>query len=177
MSYAEHQAAAPTSAAVGILTVSDSRNLASDESGRLVEQRLSKAGHRVVERRVAPDSVFAIRRAARALLRADGVDALIVNGGTGPGPRDVTPEALRPWFVKEFPGFGEQFRALGRAEIGSGAFLSRATLGLVRSRGRLKPVFLLPGSPKACRLATDKLIAPELGHLVGIATGQGAHHA
>lgn len=174
MSYPEHRAHAPRAVAVAILTASDSRTMDTDDSGRLIERLLKTQGHRVAARRVVRDDVATIRRAARALLAA-GADVLIVNGGTGAAPRDVTPEALRPLFVREFPGFGERFRTLSVETIGSGAYLSRATLGLVKAKGALRPVFLLPGAPEACELALRQLILPELGHLVGLA--QGVTHA
>lgn len=171
MSYSEHQRHAPRRLRVAILTASDSRTLATDDSGRILERALASHGHRVVERRVVPDDVAAIRKAARALLAPKDTAALIVNGGTGASPRDVTPEALRPLFVREFLGFGERFRALSAELIGSGAYLSRATLGLVKTGRRLRPVFLVPGSPEACELAARDLIAPELGHLVDLVSG------
>lgn len=170
MSYREHQGHGAASILVGILTASDSRTPATDDSGKLLERVLTEAGHRVTERRVVKDDVGQLRRAAKALL-ASGAQAVIVNGGTGAGVRDVTPEALRPLFVREFPGFGERFRALSADEIGSGAILSRATMGLVRSGRRHCPVFVLPGAPQACELAARTLILPELAHVVELARG------
>ena len=101
-----------------------------------------------------------IRATARAALADRSVDALIVTGGTGPAPRDVTPDALEPLIDRPFAGFGELFRALSYAEVGSAAWLSRAGAGVVGNR----LVFWLPGSPAGTRLALDELILPELGH-------------
>lgn len=169
MSYADHQRHAPATVRVAILTVSDSRRLETDDSGRLIHGLLEDAGHDVTGHALVKDNVVRIRTQTQRLARQ--ADVVIVNGGTGAGPRDVTPEALRPRFVKEFPGFGELFRQLSYAEIGSGAVLSRATCGLLRVGKRHVPVFLLPGSPDACRLATERLILPELGHFVDVARG------
>lgn len=174
-SYRAHQAhahAAHPSVRVAILTASDSRDASSDDSGRLIAALLD--GHEVLERRVVRDDVRAIRRAADGLL-ALGAEVLLVNGGTGIAPRDVTIEALAPWFVKELPGFGERLRTLSGRDVGGGAWLSRATAGVVQRGRRRALVFLLPGSPDACRLAVARLIRPELPHAVSLLHGSKPH--
>jgi molybdenum cofactor biosynthesis protein B len=158
-----HRRAAPARVAAVVITVSDTRTLESDAGGALVAELLEAAGHRVVERRIVRDEVEAIRAALDAAIMRDDVHAVILTGGTGIAPRDVTPEALEPVLDRAIPGFGELFRALSYAEIGAAAMLSRALAGT--ARGRL--VVGLPGSRAAIRLALERLVLPEIGHLVG----------
>jgi molybdenum cofactor biosynthesis protein B len=155
-----HGGAAPAFRPLGlkILTVSDTRDLAADKSGAWLEQAFRAAGHRVLERKVVRDEVEEIRAAVRAWTAEPEVFVVLVTGGTGVLPRDVTPEAVEPLFEKALPGFGELFRALSYQEIGAAAIQSRAAAGLVRGR----PVFLLPGSTNACRLAAEKILLPQL---------------
>ncbi|TAH37146.1 MAG: molybdenum cofactor biosynthesis protein B [Planctomycetota bacterium] len=141
-----------------VLVVSDTRDLDTDASGKYLEQQLAAAGHRCVERRVVKDEIEAVRAAVAAWCQRDEVRVILVTGGTGVTPRDVTPEALEPLFEKALPGFGELFRQLSFQEIGSSAIQSRATAGILR--GRL--VFALPGSRGACRLALEQIILPQL---------------
>jgi molybdenum cofactor biosynthesis protein B len=160
---ASHRAYAPESVACLVLTVSDSRTLDDDSSGHAIAKALEGAGHRVAERAIVADDAGAIRAAVlRAIARAD-VDAAIVTGGTGVSPRDVTPDVVAPLLDKRLDGFGELFRALSFEEIGPAAILSRALAG---TAGRTA-VFVTPGSSGAVRLAMDRLILPELAHLVG----------
>lgn len=175
MSYAEHHAAAPKSVGVAVLTVSDTKGPRTDASGAAVRDGIVRQGHRPAGRAWSRDEPAEIRERALELLRAPDADALVVTGGTGAAERDVTVETLVPLFEKTLEGFGESFRTLGRAEIRSGAFLSRAVAGLIDVGGRRKPVFLLPGSPEACALAVDELIAPEVGHLVELGSGARRH--
>jgi molybdenum cofactor biosynthesis protein B len=144
-----------------VVTCSDTRTVAEDETGRLILQALTQAGHEGAGHQVVRDEPSAIRQALADAERA-GARAVVFNGGTGISSRDQTLETLRPLFEKELPGFGELFRALSYAEIGSPAMLSRAAAGICRGM----VVFSLPGSPNAVRLAMDRLILPELGHLV-----------
>jgi molybdenum cofactor biosynthesis protein B len=148
---------------VALLTVSDSRTEATDSGGRRLRELAEGAGHRIVSAEIVRDDLAAIRAAVETALAAEGVDLLLLTGGTGVSPRDVTVEAIRPLFEKELPGFGELFRALSFAEIGSAAMLSRATAGIARGRA----IFLLPGSPAALDLAMSRLILPEARHLLG----------
>ncbi|MFQ5697958.1 MAG: molybdenum cofactor biosynthesis protein B [Myxococcota bacterium] len=146
-----------------ILTVSDSRDLEHDRSGGAIEEALAGAGHQVVERGIVRDEPGAIRQAVlKAIARAD-VDAAIVTGGTGVSPRDSTPEAIEPLLERRLDGFGELFRSLSFQEIGAAAMLSRALAGTARRTA----VFVLPGSVAAVRLGLERLILPELGHLIG----------
>lgn len=173
MSYAEHQKhghAVRANVRVAVLTVSDSRTPLTDDSGKDIEALAKKAGHEVSERQVVADDVDKIRKAFESLLAARP-DVVLVNGGTGIAPRDVTPEALRPLLSKELPGFGERFRAVSAQQVGTGAWLSRATAGILARNGTATVVFLLPGSPAACRLAMERLILPELPHVVSLAQG------
>ncbi len=146
-----------------MITVSDTRTLETDTGGARVEELLIAAGHRVVGRSVVPDDAGAIAGALGAALAREGLDAVILTGGTGVAPRDVTPEAVEPLLDRIVPGFGELFRMLSYQEIGSAAVLSRALAGLAGGR----VVFVLPGSRGAVQLAMDKLVVPELGHLLG----------
>jgi molybdenum cofactor biosynthesis protein B len=152
------------SAGCAILTVSDTRGPADDGSGDRAQALLIAAGHRVVARRWSKDARAVIRRAALALLRRPDTDVLIVTGGTGVAPRDVTPEALEPLYARSLPGFGERFRARSEAQVGSAAWLSRASAGV--ARGRL--LVLLPGATAAVELALEELVIPELGHVLGL---------
>jgi len=121
-----------------------------------------------VARRIVPDDAGAIARELRAALEREGVDAVVLTGGTGIAPRDVTPEAVLPLLDRVVPGFGELFRMLSYQEIGSAAVLSRALAGLASGR----VVFVLPGSRGAVQLAMEKLVLPEIGHLLGEARKQ-----
>ena len=159
----EHRRAAPGRVPTAVLTVSDTRTLETDSGGALVAELLAGAGHPLVSRAIVRDDAGEIRSAALAALAQPEVRALIVTGGTGVAPRDVTPDALEPLLERTLPGFGELFRMLSWHEIGSAALLSRALAGL--RGGRV--VFVLPGSRGALRLAIEKLILPELGHLAG----------
>jgi molybdopterin adenylyltransferase len=144
---------------LGIVSATDSRTAESDESGHLIKEMLERAGHSVVYYEVLPDSPERIRQALTDNLTL--LDGLIFTGGTGIAPRDTTIEAIRPMLSKELEGFGELFRMLSYQEIGSAAMLSRALAGI--SHGRI--VVALPGAPDACRLALEKLLLPELGHM------------
>ena len=144
-----------------VLTVSDTRTLETDAGGALAEELLRGAGHPVAWRRVVRDEPGEIVRAVSGALVEPGLRALVVTGGTGVAPRDVTPESVEPLMDRIVPGFGELFRALSFQEIGSAALLSRALAGLARGR----VVFVVPGSRGAVRLALERLILPELGHL------------
>lgn len=159
MAHHEHHRHERKNLGVAVITASDTRTPQTDESGRLIRQMLEAGGHRVIFYQITPDDPARIRQAVEANLA--GADTVIVTGGTGIAARDSTIEALRPLFEKELEGFGELFRMLSFQEVGSAAFLSRAAAGIVK--GRL--VVALPGSPAACRLALEKLLLPELGHI------------
>jgi len=157
-----HRRAGPTRIPSVVVTVSDSRTLADDAGGALLVELLEAAGHPVVGRVLVPDEVDAIQQAIDEAVMRDDVAAVFLTGGTGIAGRDVTPEALAPVCDRVIPGFGELFRMLSYQEIGPAALLSRALAGVVR--GRL--VAALPGSRAAIRLAMERLLLPELGHLV-----------
>ena len=144
-----------------VLTISDSRTVATDESGALIEQLLLRAGHGVVVRHLLPNDDAQIRsRLEEALGRAD-VDAVLCTGGTGLGSRDRSVEVVRPLLERELPGFGELFRLLSYLEqVGAAAMLSRALAGV--SRGKF--VVVMPGSRAAVELAMTRLLLPELKH-------------
>lgn len=160
----EHKARAPPRVRFGVLTISDSRSAKEDRSGDLLQSAASHAGHEVAWRGLVKDEADDIRAAVERLLDDPSIDIIVTTGGTGVARRDVTPEAVTPLFERALPGFGEMFRALSHPGIGSAAMLSRATAGIARG----KAVFLLPGSPDACRVAMEGLILPEAGHLVGL---------
>lgn len=162
MSAEEHRRAAPEVLGFGLITVSDSRASKDDVSGRTLSELARAAGHRVEGPVVVPDDVSAIRRAVRRMLGLAGIDAVVLSGGTGFSPRDVTLDAVLPLFDQTIDGFGELFRFLSYQQVGAAAMLSRSAAGLVGDRA----VFLLPGSPKAVSLAMEKLILPETGHLL-----------
>jgi len=165
-----HRAHAPKSVPCAVITVSDTRTLADDSGGALLCALLEGAGHAVAARELVKDDARAIGAALDAALARADCAAVLLTGGTGVAPRDVTPEAVGPRLERELPGFGELFRALSFAEIGAAALLSRAFAGIARG----KPVFALPGSRAAIRLALERLILPELGHLVAEAQKPGA---
>ena len=156
-----HRRDAARSVPTAVITVSDTRTPQTDTGGQRVADLLAAAGHAVCERVIVTDDVSSITAALRAALGRDGVRAVILTGGTGVAPRDVTPEAVEPLLERVLPGFGELFRALSYQEIGSAALLSRALAGLASG----KVVFVIPGSRGAVQLALEKLILPELGHL------------
>jgi len=147
---------------LGIVTLSTTRGPAEDESGNWMAETARQKGHAVLFHRVLPDDAPIIRETLLALLAEHDPDAVLMNGGTGAGPSDVTIEAVRPLFQKELTAFGVLFAQLSYADIGAAALISRASAGII---GRAA-VFCMPGSIKACRLACDRLVFPELGHLV-----------
>jgi molybdenum cofactor biosynthesis protein B len=156
-----HRQSAVAEVATAVITVSDTRTPETDTGGDRVAELLAGGGHPVVAREIVPDDPAAIAGALRAQLARDDVRAVILTGGTGVAPRDVTPEAVEPLLDRVVPGFGELFRALSYADIGSAALLSRALAGLACGR----VVFVLPGSRGAVKLAMEKLVLPEIGHL------------
>jgi molybdopterin adenylyltransferase len=162
MSVSEHRAQSPTRISCFVLTVSDSRTLGTDESGQVIAALLEGAGHTVAGRAAVRDEPLEVARVIREQIDAAGVKAIVTTGGTGISKRDSTYEAVTALFEKELNGFGELFRMLSFQEIGSAAMLSRATAGIAGGCA----IFMLPGSPAAVRLAMEKLILPEIGHVV-----------
>jgi molybdenum cofactor biosynthesis protein B len=145
-----------------VVTVSDTRTEKSDTGGRAIVQLLEGAGHTVTGRAIVRDEPALVRALVEQQLADPAVQAVITTGGTGISSRDTTYEALAALLEKRLDGFGEIFRALSFQEIGPAAMLSRACAGVARG----KIVVALPGSEQAVRLAMDRLLLPELGHLV-----------
>jgi molybdopterin adenylyltransferase len=143
-----------------VLTISDTRTTASDTSGKAIAEALESAGHQVIDRQLVRDEPADVRAAVTA--RAPEVQVIITTGGTGITSRDSTYEAITSLLDKRIDGFGELFRSLSYAEIGSAAMMSRACAGTIGQTA----IFALPGSEDAVRLALGKLILPEIGHVV-----------
>ncbi|HEX5447547.1 MAG TPA: MogA/MoaB family molybdenum cofactor biosynthesis protein [Pirellulales bacterium] len=158
----QHRATAPTAIRCAVLTVSDTRTLETDTGGQTLIDGLQAAGHAVVARDIIPDEPQRMRALVTAWCRRDDIDAILLTGGTGISSRDQTFETIAAMLSKPLPGYGELFRWLSYQEIGPAAMLSRAIGGIVGKT----VVLTMPGSPAAVRLAVERLIAPELGHLV-----------
>jgi molybdenum cofactor biosynthesis protein B len=159
----DHRHKAPKSVTIAILSASSSRSLKEDASGLWMANRARKEGHRVVLHELVPDDAGLIAQTVIAWSSKPEADVVLLTGGTGISPRDVTLEAVRPLFAKELSAFACLFSQLSFEQVDAAAILSRAAAGIV---GRTV-VFCLPGSLKACKLACRELIFPELGHLVG----------
>lgn len=159
---AEHRASAPQSLCCAVITVSDTRTLETDTGGQAVIERLTAAGYQVTAREIIPDEPQRMSELLRQLTARGDVDAMLLTGGTGLSNRDQTYETVTALLTKALPGYGELFRMLSFQEIGPAAMLSRATGGLIGKT----VVLTMPGSPAGVRLAMEKLIVPELGHLV-----------
>ena len=158
----KHRESAPETVRVAILTISDTRTPETDTGGDIAEELLKDAGQDVVERRIVRDEVAGIRNNLVDLLARSDVDAVVTTGGTGISARDTTYEVVERMIEKQLDGFGEIFRMLSYEEIGAAAIMSRALAGSVGS----KFVASLPGSRNAVRLAVEKLLVPELAHIV-----------
>jgi len=158
----EHRGTSPLPVSCAVLTISDTRTPATDRSGTLIVEYLAGAGHNVVHRQILPDDPDQIGPAVAGLAARDDVQAVLVTGGTGISTRDQTFETIQQLLTKPLPGYGELFRMLSYAEIGAAAMLSRATGGLAGKT----IVLTMPGSTAAVRLAMEKLVLPELVHLV-----------
>ena len=143
---------------LAVLTVSDSRTLADDTSGDYLVAALKEAGHTLADRALLRDDKYALRAKISQWIAEEGIDGILVTGGTGFTGRDSTPEALLPLLDKPMPGFGEMFRVLSFEEIGTSTLQSRAFAGLANATF----VFCLPGSMSACRTAWEKLIRAQL---------------
>ncbi|HVX12282.1 MAG TPA: MogA/MoaB family molybdenum cofactor biosynthesis protein [Pirellulales bacterium] len=161
-SVCQHRAQAPVSLRCAVITVSDTRTSETDTGGKAVVDYLAAAGHTVVGKEIIPDEPDRMRPLVLSLAERGDVDAVLLTGGTGIGSRDQTFETISALLTKPLPGYGEIFRWLSFADVGPAAMLSRATGGLV---GRMV-VLTMPGSPAAVRLAMERLIVPEIGHLV-----------
>jgi len=143
---------------VAVLTVSDTRTHETDTSGQFLVDALSAAGHAVVDRQIVIDDVYQLRAIVSGWIADPEVEVVLTTGGTGFSGRDSTPEALQPLFDKSIEGFGEVFRALSHAEIGSSTVQSRALAGLANGTA----IFCMPGSTGACRTAWDGVLREQL---------------
>jgi molybdenum cofactor biosynthesis protein B len=159
---AEHKAHAPRSIGCWVLTISDTKTPETDTSGAVIRDLLTAAGHHVIGSTIVRDEPTDVQRVVRAACADAAVHAVILTGGTGITARDSTFEAVEALLDKRLPGFGELFRMLSYQDVGAAAMLSRAQMGIHARR----IVVSLPGSPNACRLALEKLLVPELPHLV-----------
>ncbi len=164
-----HKTKAPESLGFALIMCSTSRftrfrenKYVDDPSGDLIARILKEAKHRLVSRVLVSDDEKMINEAVKEDLKNGSVDAVIVCGGTGISPKDVTIETIAPLLSKSLPGFGELFRNLSYESIGSAAILSRALAGVIDG----KAVFCIPGSRDAVKLCLDKFILPETGHIV-----------
>ena len=160
----EHRAAGRRAARCLVVTVSDTRTLEDDLSGATAVECLEAAGHGIERREIVRDERAGIIALLEGAIEAPEIDAVVLTGGTGIAPRDVTYEAVCEVLEKKLDGFGEFFRALSFEEIGAAAMLSRAVGGITRTTA----IFALPGSTKAVRLGIDRLIGVELGHILGL---------
>jgi len=143
---------------IAVLTVSDSRDEQTDKSGRLLVERLTRAGHRLAEKLIVPDDVYRIRAAVSRWIAEPDVNVVITTGGTGVTGRDGTPEAVLPLLDKVLDGFGEMFRSISYADIKTSTLQSRALAGVANGTY----VFCVPGSSGACATAWDALIEAQL---------------
>ena len=162
MSTLLHKKETPGDIKVAVISVSTTRKLSEDKSGAWIKKQTKKEGHEVVIHQVVTDEVKAIQELVHHVTEKICPDVVIMTGGTGISLKDVTIEAVKPLFEKELTAFGPLFANLSFEEIDSAAILSRATAGIIKKA----VVFCMPGSIKACKLACNNLIFPELGHLL-----------
>ena len=168
MSVEEHKAKVKRGIRCFVLTVSDTRDESTDTSGQLIKSLLDQENHEVTGYRVVKDEPVEIEQQLCGTLSEDKVEAIIVNGGTGIAPRDGTYEVVSRLLEKRLDGFGEIFRYLSYLDIGSAAIMSRAAAGSARG----KVLISLPGSSGAVKLAMEKLILPEIRHMVSQLQGK-----
>lgn len=158
----QHRSQGPPSVRCVVITVSDTRTTETDTGGQMVIDLLLAAGHEIAGREIIPDDTTRMRQLLEALRDREDVAAILLTGGTGISSRDRTYETVTSLLDKPLPGYGELFRLLSYQDIGPAAMLSRATGGLLGT----KVLLTMPGSPAAVRLAMEKIILPELPHLV-----------
>jgi molybdenum cofactor biosynthesis protein B len=158
----QHRCESPKSVRCSVVTVSDTRTLETDRGGKLVVELLTTGGHQVVAREIVRDDPREIGPLVRRLADPNATDAVLITGGTGIAARDQTFETISGLLTKTMPGYGELFRMLSYADIGPAAMLSRAVGGVINN----VIVLTMPGSVAAVQLAMEKLIVPEVGHLV-----------
>ena len=158
----KHRKASPERIRLAVLTISDTRTSETDTGGNIIVDSMQKAGHELVHREIVKDDAPQIKKVLERLLADSGVEAVITTGGTGISARDTTYEVVARMLDKKLDGFGELFRMLSYKEVGAAAILSRAIAGAAGS----KFVACLPGSTNAVRLAMEKLLVPEIPHVV-----------
>lgn len=162
---AEHRKKSVVRANVAVITLSTTRSADNDQSGDIIQRLLEEEGHSVTIRKVIADNRTVLRATLRELVRQRDLHAIITNGGTGIAASDITVETVRGMLEKELPGFTALFMLLSYPKAKSAAMLSRTLAGTIKG----KPVFCLPGSPRACQLGMKALILPELGHMLMLA--------
>ena len=172
MAVHEHKNKAHRTVRCAVITLSDTRDETTDKSGQRIKALLAEHEQPVVSYQILKDEPDQITAAVRALLARPDVDVILTNGGTGIAPRDTTFEALQGLLEKEILGFGEMFRMLSYADIGSAAMLTRATAGVAQG----KVIISLPGSTGAVELGMTKLVLPELGHMLFVLRGERHAH-
>ena len=145
---------------IAVLTLSDTRGLDQDKSGTILVERLTKAGHKLIDRKISKDDVFAIQAIVRDWINNSDIDVIVTTGGTGFTGRDVTVEAVEPLFEKKMDGFSAVFHHISFAKIGTSTIQSRATGGVANATY----IFCLPGSPGACKDAWDGIIGQQLDY-------------
>jgi molybdenum cofactor biosynthesis protein B len=171
---ADHRSKSPLKISISIITCSSSKynekmhgKSIDDPSGDIIEELLKKKEHSIVNRRLLLDDRKMIQKAIKEAIYDTKIEAIIITGGTGITPRDVTIESIKEFLDKEIPGFGELFRKISFDEIGSAAMMTRALAGVANK----KPIFCMPGSPNAVKKAMECLIIPEIGHVIKHAKG------
>lgn len=157
-----HREASPEKIRVAVLTISDTRTPETDTGGNIIVELMREAGHEITRREIVKDDAARIKEVLEGLVVDEGVDAVVTTGGTGISARDTTYEVVSRMIDKKLDGFGEIFRMLSYEEVGAAAVLSRAVAGAAGS----KFVACLPGSTNAVRLAMEKLLVPEISHVV-----------
>jgi len=162
MSHLEHKKEAPQSAGVALLTISDSRTEETDESGKLLRQKLEESGHRIIAYALLKNDAAAVKETIEEFLDEEEVQVIITGGGTGLSHRDITVETVSEMLEKRLDGFGELFRSLSYQEIGTSSIMSRAVAGVIKG----KVIICIPGSLGATKLAVEKIILPEIGHMI-----------
>jgi molybdopterin adenylyltransferase len=145
---------------IAVLTVSDTRELAQDRSGDVLVERIARAGHRLAARAIVRDEIEEIRNRVASWMTDAAIDVVITTGGTGFTGRDVTPEAIEPLFEKRMDGFSAVFHRISYDKIGTSTLQSRATAGVANATY----IFVLPGSPGACKDAWDAILEPQLDY-------------
>ena len=162
MGYLEHKHLSPKKTSCAVIVVSGSRTAKTDESGKLITSLLERDGHRVTSFCILGNDSEALGEKVNRLLAGENPDAIITSGGTGASHMDITIETIAPLLDKKLDGFGELFRYLTYREIGAGSILSRAMAGVIKG----KIIICLPGSIEATQTAMEKIILPEIGHMV-----------